>query len=170
MTPAASLTTDRLTLRQPQASDLPAYTAYCVSDRARFVGGPFTAQQAFDKLAAMIGHWPLRGFGRYVITHNGAPIGHVGPLASVDDDTPELSWTLWDTAHEGQGFATEAAQTVSHHLMTDLNWPELLIRIQPDNHASRRIADRLGASLTDQPAPDWYPGCLTYALRKRAAA
>ena len=42
MTVARTLTTDRLVLRHPQASDLPAYTAYCTSDRSRFVRGPFS--------------------------------------------------------------------------------------------------------------------------------
>ena len=170
MTAARTLTTDRLTLRQPQAGDLPAYTAYCASDRARFVRGPFTAPEAFDKLAAMIGHWTLRGFGRYVIEHRGAPIGHVGPMQLGDTSAPELTWTLWDGAAEGHGFATEAAKRVRDHLLTDLGWPELIILVQPDNMPSRRLADRIGANLTDDPAPDWYPGCLTYRLTAEVPA
>ena len=122
MTAARTLTTDRLTLRQPEAADLPAYAAYCASDRARFVRGPFSAPQAFEKFAAMIGHWTLRGFGRYVMLREGRPIGHVGPLAIDDRDLPELTWALWDAAAEGHGYATEAARALSAHLFGAPGW------------------------------------------------
>lgn len=167
---ARTLTTARLTLRMPQAADLPAYTGYCASERSRFVRGPFTAQQAFDKFAAMIGHWTLRGFGRYVMEHQGRPIGHVGPLAGVTDTPPEMTWTIWDGAFEGQGLATEAALALKTHLFNDLGWPELLVLVQPDNTGSHRIAEKIGARKTDAPAPAWYPGCLTYCLTAEVSA
>ncbi|MEM9871295.1 MAG: GNAT family N-acetyltransferase [Pseudomonadota bacterium] len=165
-----ALSTARLTLRMPHASDLPAYTAYCASDRARFVRGPFTAPQAFEKFAAMAGHWTLRGFGRYVIERNGAPIGHVGPMQLDDSQEPELTWTLWNGAHEGQGLATEAALRVRDHLIRDLGWPQMVILIMPDNTGSVRLAERIGATLTDIPAPDWYAGCRTYRLTAEAVS
>ncbi len=159
-----TLHTQRLLLRRPQAGDLPAYTAYCASERTHFVRGPFSAAEAFDKFASIIGHWTLRGFGRYVITQNGTPIGHVGPLAMEDVDPPEFTWTLWDASAEGNGFATEAALAVKKHLLSDNDWPQMIIRIMPDNSASCRIAERIGATLTDDPAPEWYPGSRTYRL------
>ncbi len=170
MTPADMIQTARLTLRKPQAGDLPAYTAYCASKRSHFVRGPFTAAEAFDKFAAIIGHWTLRGFGRYIITLGGRPIGHVGPLAMDDSDPPEFTWTLWDGATEGHGYATEAALAVKDHLLSEAGWPEMIIRILPDNTASCRIAERIGATLTEDPAPDGYPGSLTYRLNAQVPA
>ncbi len=170
MSVAEHLETARLRLRKPQASNLAAYTAYCASDRSRFVGGPFTAAEAFDKFSSMIGHWMLRGFGRYVISLDGTPIGHVGPLSIDDSHPPEFTWTLWDGAFEGQGYATEAALRVRQHLLGDQGWPEMIIRILPDNTGSIRIAERLGATLTDDPAPDWYAGSVTYRVFAQVAA
>lgn len=161
---AATLTSERLHLRVPDLRDLGPYTAYCASPRAHFVGGPFSAPQAFDKLAAMIGHWTLRGFGRYVMVHDGASIGHVGPLAADDGQPPEFTWTLWDGAQEGKGLATEATLRVKRHLFDDLGWRDMIIRILPGNTGSIGIAERIGARLTDEPAPDWYPTALTYRL------
>ena len=169
MTMAPTLTTERLTLRQPQAGDLPAYQAYCASDRSRFVRGPFSAAEAFEKFAAIIGHWTLRGFGRYVMVRDNQPIGHVGPLAIDDTDPPEFTWTLWDGTAEGQGYATEGARAVKTHLLGDLGWPEMIIRIMPENRASCAIAERIGATRTDDPAPAWYPGSLTYRLWAKGA-
>ena len=161
---AETLHTDRLTLRRPEAGDLPVYTAYCASERSRFTGGPFAASKAFEKLAAMAGHWELRGYGRYVMVHDGQPLGHVGPLQFGDTDAPEMTWTLWTGVAEGQGFATEAARHVAHHLLVENGWPRLGILILPDNRASMGIATRLGARRTDAPAPDWYPEATTWHL------
>lgn len=161
---ARQLQTARLTLRLPQASDLPAYTAYCASDRTQYVGGPFTAPQAFDKLAAITGHWTLRGYGRYVLELNGQPIGHAGPLAMDDSHAPEMTWSLWEPQAEGHGYATEAVRAVQAHLAT-IGLSDFIIRIMADNAPSRRVAERLGATLSDDPAPDWLPGAVTYWLR-----
>ncbi len=171
MTPVArNLTTSRLSLRVPDAEDLSVYTAYCASDRSAFVRGPFDAAQAFDKLAAMIGHWALRGFGRYTIVLDGKPIGHVGPMAIEDPDAPELTWTIWDPTAEGFGYATEAAIAVRDHLFDGAGWSSLVIRVQPENQASLKVADRLGAELSNEPAPAWYPGSLTYYLKAQVPA
>lgn len=160
---AETLISPRLALRPPGASDLDAYTRYCQSPRTAFAGGPFTEVNAFEKLAEMIGHWAIRGHGRYVLERDGEPIGHAGPL-SIGPGTPELTWSLWTDAAERHGYATEAAKTVADHLLKDCNWPVLDILIQKDNTASHAVAGRLGARHTDRAAPDWYPGCITYEL------
>lgn len=146
---ADTLLTQRTVLRMPRAGDLAAYTAYCLSDRTAFTGGPFTAQAAFDKFAAMLGHWQIHGFGRWVIEFNGEPVGHVGPLQQVDAPMPELTWTLWAAGHEGKGLASEAAGAAARHLLADCGWPALAILIDPRNTASIRVAQRLGATRAD---------------------
>ncbi|MDW3183257.1 GNAT family N-acetyltransferase [Roseobacter sp.] len=161
---ARTLSTARLALRQPQADDLSAYTAYCASDRAVHVGGPFDTPAAFNRFAAMIGHWAVRGFGRYVMEHEGRAVGHVGPLHLTDETAPELSWTIWNGADEGKGFATEAARAVVDHLLDRIGWTELLIRVAPENTGSCRIAEKLGARAGQPPAFDRYPGALTYRI------
>lgn len=161
---ARSLTTARLALRQPRAEDLSAYVAYCADDRAIHVGGPFDEVTAFDRFAALLGHWSLRGFGRYVMDHEGRAIGHVGPLQLTEKAAPELSWTIWDGTDEGKGFATEAARAVVGHLLDEAGWTEILIRIAPENSGSCRIAEKLGALPGQPPAFDRYPGALTYRI------
>ena len=160
---AETLITPRLILRQPKAADLPAYTAYCASDRSGFVGGPYDAVKAFEKFCAMVGHWSLRGFGRYVMERGGEPIGHVGPM-SLSDDVPDLTWTLWDGSVEGQGYATEAAHATARHLLVDCKWNCLQISIVKNNSASKAVAQRIGARKADRPAPAWYPDAITYDI------
>jgi RimJ/RimL family protein N-acetyltransferase len=161
---ADTLLTPRMVLRQPRSTDLGAYTAYCVSDRARFTGGPFTAAVAFAKFAAVIGHWQLAGFGRWILELNGSPIGHAGPLTDGSDTAPELTWTLWSAGHEGKGLASEAASAAARHLLEDCGWPELRILIDRANEASLRVAQRLGAKPADMAGPEGLPDIAIYRL------
>ena len=160
---AETLITRRLILRRPKVGDLDAFTRYCQSDRAHFQGGPTTAEGAFDRFAMIVGHWVLRGHGRYVIERGGIAIGHTGLLTEVSGDN-SFSWALWDKSVEGQGYAGEAAYAAARHLLIDCGWTALRILIQEANTASRALAERLGAQLTDRKAPDWYAGALTYSL------
>ncbi len=159
------LETPRLILRQPKGADLPAYRAYCQSARTRFTGGPYTAAQAFDKWAAMIGHWEIRGFGRLIAAErqSGRAIGHVGALQLEDDQVLEMSWTLWSDAFEGKGLAHEAARAYLDDVQRQRLFPLLLAHIEPENHRSRQLALRSGAvNDPSAPAPGWMPNGLTY--------
>lgn len=161
------LETERLVLRRPGAADIAAYTDYCLSDRSRFVGGPFSEVQAFEKLAAMIGHWDLRGFGRFVFAHrdSGQPIGHAGAMQLIPDEPPEFTWTIWSGADEGYGYATEACEAYCAHAAEALGFARMIARVKLENHSSRRLAERLGGLLDeDAVAPDWYPGSVTYGF------
>ena len=141
-----SLQTDRLILRAPRASDFAAYCAYATSDRTRFVGGPKPAFQAYEWLCSAIGHWVARGFGRFVIERraDGQPLGHVGPLHLDDAHLPDMTWSLWDAGHEGQGYAREAAQAVFDWFPRATGRDAMRTEIHRDNHASQALARKLG--------------------------
>jgi RimJ/RimL family protein N-acetyltransferase len=159
------LETARLILRRPKASDLGGYVHYCQSDRSVFVGGPFDRVRAFEKLASMIGHWDLRGFGRYVfaLKANDRPIGHVGALQLDDAVSPELSWTIWDSGDEKHGYAFEAGQAYLVHAPRAYGFPSLLARVDRENLPSRKLAERLGGIPSPNArAPEWAPNSVTY--------
>ncbi len=61
------LETERLRLRAPHLDDWPAMCEFFASDRAKFVGGPMTAEQTWRGLATETGHWALRGYGRWAL-------------------------------------------------------------------------------------------------------
>lgn len=163
-----AIETERLILLRPQIQHLATYAAYCRSDRAQFVGGPFDAAKAFEKLCAMAGHWTLRGFGRYVISlrATGETIGHVGALQIDDETVPEMTWTLWTDAAEGQGYAFEAARAYLARAKAATGASALIIRINRNNLRSQNLAVRLGASPdTDAPPPHWMPDAVTYHVQ-----
>ena len=147
MTERAILHTDRLTLRPLRASDFDAYAAYYTGPRTAFVGGPVTPAEAFTRFCAMIGHWTMRGFGRFAICRaddDTEAFGHAGLLQHDARQMPELTWTLWHGAAEGKGYASEAARAVRDHAFTQLRLPALSALVHRDNAASLRVASRLG--------------------------
>ena len=142
LTDTPILETERLTLRAPQASDFDSIVPFVTSERAQYIGGGADKDMghAWRILAILTGHWHLRGFGRYTITYNSDGIGHVGVMQADNTDPIELTWTLWDGQYEGQGIATEAAQAV----LDVWQGPELIVTVHPENHASARVAEKLG--------------------------
>ncbi len=148
MTPVLTplLTTARLVLRGPEAGDWPAYLAYRRSPRSTLGTNPATGE-IWMNFAAFLGHWQLRGFGRFIIVDrvSGGAIGHVGPFFPEGWQEPELTWTLWDGAREGQGIAFEAAAAARDHAFRDLGWKTAVSYIDPANTRSQALARRLGA-------------------------
>ena len=76
-----TLETERLVLRAPTEADFPPFRDFYAGPRSHFVGGPLTAEMAWRMLAMEIGHWWLKGFGRFIVAERatGTPVGLVGP-------------------------------------------------------------------------------------------
>lgn len=149
-----TLRTERLTLRPFAASDLEAYVAYYAGARTDGVGGAKPRHQAVERFLTMAGQWAIRGFGRYAMDLQGRAIGHVGPMQQDSTDPIEMTWTLWDAADEGKGFATEAARAV----LSAWTGPRLLAHVDRENAASLRVVQRLGfVEDTTATSPPWIP-------------
>jgi RimJ/RimL family protein N-acetyltransferase len=140
------LETLRLFLRAPSPMDWSAYRAYRASPRSTF-GTGFDETVAWTHFAAFFGHWQLRGFGRFILTlrDGGEAIGHAGPFQPEGQAERELTWTLWDAAHEGKGLAYEAALACRNHAFDGLGWDTAVSYITTGNVKSERLAERLGA-------------------------
>ncbi len=139
--------TERLRLRCPRLDDFEAYAAFRTSDRAIHLGGPNTRTQAFDKLGEIIGHWHLRGYGRWMVADKTTdePLGVVGPFFPDDWPEPEIAWSVFAAA-EGRGVAFEAAQASLRYVYHTLGWTTAISCTTPDNTRSQALAHRLGAT------------------------
>lgn len=140
-----TLETTRLVLRAPQASDIEAYAAFCASPRSATVGGPFSRDEAFSRLSALLGHWHLRGYGRWMVTdrESGAPLGVVGLMYPESWPAPEIAWSLFDAA-EGKGIAHEAAVAARDYAYRVLHWDTVISCVAGDNDRSTALAERMG--------------------------
>ena len=152
---APTLHTARLTLRMVTKADWPAYRAYRLSPRSTVLPvaqAEALARTLFDDFTD---HWRRHGFGRFIMVEraSGTAIGHVGPLLGEGHPEPELTWTIWSPAHEGKGYAFEAAEATRRYAFNSLGWSTAVSYIAQDNARSRALAERLGARLDNQAAP-----------------
>lgn len=141
-----TLETDRLILRAPGEADVAPFAAFYASEAAVHVGGPLDAWEVWRYLAQVIGHWQFKGFGRWIVEDKAAPgaIGLVGLHHPPDWPEPEVGWMLW--GGNGKGLATEAGRAARRHAYDALGMTTLISSIAPQNTASIRVAERMGAA------------------------
>lgn len=151
MNPAMKLTvpileTERLRMREPRESDFAAEAAFFASDASHFVGGPMEPHDVWRVLAAVIGHWIMRGYGFWALEDRatGSYLGRTGLWYPHGWHEREIGWTLMPAA-QGKGYATEAAIAARAHAYDILGWDTAISQIAPGNVASKAVAQRLGA-------------------------
>jgi RimJ/RimL family protein N-acetyltransferase len=93
----------------------------------------------------MLGHWELRAFGLWAVERksDGAFVGRVGLLQPDGWPGTEVAWTL-GREYWGQGYATEAAKACLNYGFQNCSVSKLISMIDAENHASQRVAQRLG--------------------------
>lgn len=151
-----TLTTSRLILGPMRADDWDAYHACLASDRARYMGGPYSQVRAWGLFCSDYAQWGLFGFGGLMIRdRSGGPaIGQVGINHGPLFPEYELGWLVYAHA-EGRGIAQEAATALRDWARDIRCLPTLVSYVDPQNRRSCRLAERLGAALDpDAPRPD----------------
>lgn len=144
------LESERLRLRGWVSSDADALRRiYADPITMRYIGDGSTMppDRAWHALAHLLGHWALRGYGQWAVTDraSGELLGRVGLYNPEGWPGTELGWLL-DRSHWGKGLATEAAQLAASWAWETLEVEQLIHLIRPDNHASVRVAEKLGAA------------------------
>jgi RimJ/RimL family protein N-acetyltransferase len=130
----------------------------------RFLGGDIVPSEHHQAVVeSWQQRWEANGMGPFVIesrrdgrflgrtgilvwdvrTWRHTTIAEAGPFAQ-----PELGWALVRAAW-GNGYATEAARAVRDWAYQDRSIGRLISLVAPDNIASQRVAQRLGAIRTD---------------------
>src|SRR5215216_3479608 len=81
-------------------------------------------------------------------------IGECGLTRLADQPDAAFLWYTLSPAFWHQGYMTEAARAVVQFGFTSARFQRIVAGCHPDNHASRRILERLGMVQRDeQPAP-----------------
>lgn len=143
-----TLETERLLLRPWREDDLEPYAELSADPEVmRYIGSGRTLDrdECWRQIAIFIGHWELRGYGPWAVENraDGNLIGRVGLWRPEGWPGLELGWTLargcW-----GCGYATEAGRATMDFAWRTVDASELISLIDPANHPSRRVAERLG--------------------------
>ncbi len=142
-----TLHTDRLTLTVLSVQHTDALEAFFATERSAWVGGPSDKAGCAKLLKNAAKHWDEHGFGLFAIgldAENEA-CGMTGVGEPEWFPEAELLWALWDEKYEGRGIATEAAKAARAYYYRSTGAKTLVSYIHPDNHASMKMAKRLGA-------------------------
>jgi RimJ/RimL family protein N-acetyltransferase len=167
--PSLTCETPRLWLRRPNADDFdalfeihedPEVLRHLTTVPNRVEDRPCSAQPTMIAAAEharkgsarvtfhqMMLHWQIRGSGQWVVVEKttGEVIGRVGLCFSEEVSAVELGWVI-RRSRWGHGFATEAARAAAQYAFDMVGVTEVISRIQPSNHASIRIAEKVGAT------------------------
>ena len=144
--------TERLLMRGWRDGDLEPYARMCADPEVmRFIGNGSTLnrEQSGEQVSRFVRHWDDRGFGLWAVEEkeSGAFVGFAG--LSYQEDWPEgehkteVGWRL-DRAFWGRGFATEAAEASVAYGLEKVGLERIISIIQPENTASRRVAEKAG--------------------------
>ena len=147
--------TEKLLLRRWLEEDLEPYARLCADPEVmRFIGNGSTLnrEQSGEQVSRFVRHWDERGFGLWALEEkeSGAFVGFAG--LSYQEDWPEgehkteVGWRL-DRAFWGRGLATEAAKASVTYGLETLGLERIISIIQPENTASRRVAEKAGLTL-----------------------
>lgn len=154
------LETDRLVLRAPGRQDWNACAAFMGSDRARYVGGPLSRDQAWRSFGHLLGHWIMRGYGMFAFCRKGSDdiLGITGPWFPEGWAEHEIGWSVWSPECEGRGYASEAAAAVRGYTFGTLGWDTAVSYIDSENARSIALAERLGCVPDPDAAVPELPG------------
>jgi RimJ/RimL family protein N-acetyltransferase len=116
------------------------------------IGTESPPQRSWQRLLAYCGHWQLLGFGYWAVESKSTE-RYIGELGFADfhrdgvpttvQGIPEIGWALCREAH-GQGYATEALRKVIQWGDSHLDVTRTVCIVHRDNHASIRLARKLG--------------------------
>ena len=145
--------TPRLRLRAHRADDLPdCLTMWSDPAVVRYIGGkPSTEQQTWGRILTYAGLWTHLRFGYWAIEERetGRFAGEAGfadfkrDIAPSMRGFPEIGFALVPKFH-GKGYATEAVNAVLAWADAHLPGDRTVCLINPDNVASRRVAEKCG--------------------------
>jgi RimJ/RimL family protein N-acetyltransferase len=147
------LTTERLELWRPQASDFDGLNAINTDPRTLTYLGNWSPNRAdtFARLTRNAGSWALWGYGTFMVRRRGLPqiVANIGVFRSYRgfahglDDVPEAGWIVHPD-HWGQGIASEAMEAVMPWFDEVHGKQRVACMIEAGHVASKRVAAQLG--------------------------
>jgi aminoglycoside 6'-N-acetyltransferase len=145
------IVSERIVLRRFRLDELPALVAYrSMPEVARFQGwpAPYPMTEGADLITRMMsGHPDTPGeWFQFAVAlrSSGELIGECGAKTMApDSQQAELGYTV-APAHQGRGYATEAARALLGYLFGALGKHRVTAYCDPRNAASERVLRRLG--------------------------
>lgn len=161
--------TERLLLRPFTVDDVPRWADIITDEETgRYIGGPYARDDAFRSIATYLGHWDLRGYGQWAVClrSGGRMLGRCGLWNPDGWPELEVGWTI-DRSLWGNGYATEAGRAAMEWGFSELGLTRLASVIARENERSRRVAERLGMTVSyEKPLSPHGDPVVVYAVER----
>ena len=142
--------TERLLLRRAKATDaIPLAEIWADREVTRYMGG---GPRDFEEVrllvedevrAGAVGH--STGWWAVVEKASGQVVGDCGLIEKDVDGHQEIELVYVFASHSwGRGYATEAASALRDYALHQLGLRRIIALIDPENHASVRVAEKMG--------------------------
>jgi RimJ/RimL family protein N-acetyltransferase len=133
-----------LELRPWTLDDVPAVVAACNDDEIRrwlpMIPSPYTEHDARTFIEGKV---PDVGRHQVATTENGRVVGAIG--LDVTKTIRQGTIGYWCAREaRGRGVTTRALRLLSEHAFDDFGLERLQLFTDPDNHASQRVAEKVG--------------------------
>ena len=153
MPPTPVLETPRLVLRPVRSKDAPLIQRRfprweVVQWLNANIPWPYPADGAATYVAACLEAMARGQKAHWAIIPKSGPADLIGRIDLWPDDGVSRDQRgFWlDPEFHGKGLMTEAAERVTRYAFCELGWPHLWLSNAQDNHASRRIKEKQGAT------------------------
>lgn len=148
--------TQRLILRPWLEKDFDDFSRLNADPKVtELLTGPLTLEESTQMMERIGAHFTRHGFGLYAaeLKETEQLIGFIGlavpGFAAHFTPCVEISYRLFPQFWN-QGLATEGAKKILEFGFIDLELPEIVSFTVPQNHASRRVMEKLGMSRKPQ--------------------
>lgn len=151
----SQLETERLILRPMTQTDFDELLLIFTDPNvmAAFQHEPFTCEQMQHWLSRNLEHQQQYGYGLFsvLLKESGELIGDCG-LEQMDLGGQTLAELGYDFRSDywNQGFASEAARAVRDYAFQVLKLPQLISLIRVGNLSSKRVAEKVGMTLSEE--------------------
>lgn len=142
--------TERMTLREPEESDVETLRAYHRRNAARFaVWDAVPGDEPEAHLASIRGHHAARKAGRAVaflgFDRSSAELAGLVALSgfSAEPSSAMINYSL-DAAYEGKGYGFEMVARMARYAFEELQLTSIAASVRVGNERSLRLLERLG--------------------------
>lgn len=149
--PEILVTTERLLVRHFNPDDLDVFAALCADPEVmRYVGDGKTLPRS--EVARWIDvckqKYAARGYGTSAVFEKatGEFVGYCGVVRAPGNDFDELIY-VFHRAAWGQGYATDFGRAMLGGVFAHSSLSKIYATVYADNHASRRVADKLSMTV-----------------------
>lgn len=148
----AKIKTERLYLRELTPSDEAELKTFLQDKEVMYAWeAPFTDAEVAAWLTENLRRYKADGFSFYAAIEkcSGKFLGVCGPLIETINGVRYMGVAyIFAKAYWGNGYAAEAAAACVNYAFDSLSADEVIAEIRPENKKSRRVAERLGMTIS----------------------